>query len=188
MPLSRRTLLQAVGLAALPQIARAGSPSAAWSAAAHRRLADAPRILAADERATIAAVADAILPRTDTPGALDVDVPAFIELLLAEWLAPADRDALRTGIADLDAHAVATHAAAWPALSAEQRSAEIAWGEERATPLADGQRAFRRLKGWIVHGWFTSERVHREVLRTNIVPGSYSGCTPVPGATGGADA
>lgn len=178
MTVSRRTLLQLAGLAALPRSARGQLPSTAWSLAAHRRQGVTPRLLTPDERATIAAIADAILPRTDTPGALDVGVPDFVELLLAEWAAPNDRDRVRQGLAELDAHARATQGATWAALSETQRMAEIAWAEE-PDGGSEAQRAFRRLKGWIVRGWITSERVQRDVLKTRVVPGEYLGCAPV---------
>ena len=182
MALSRRTLFALAGTAALPRLLHAELPDAEWSAAAHARLgaarAQASR-LGADERATIAAVADAILPRTDTPGALDVQVPQFIDLLIAEWLPEAEREGLRRGIAELEAHAVTTHGAGWAALREPQRQQEIAWGESREGTPSEGQRAFRRLKGWTVHGWMTSERVRREVFRVRVVPGEYRGCAPL---------
>lgn len=184
MSVSRRTLLQLAGIAALPRGASAGLPSLEWTAAAQARLADAPRTLSPQQRATLSAIADAILPRTDTPGALDVGTVDFIELMLAEWATPDERAATQRGLDELEAAARARHGRDWASLDATQRSAEIAWGEERGGST-DGQRAFRRLKSWTVHGWMTSERVQREVLRTRIVPGEYDGCAPVALPAGG---
>jgi hypothetical protein len=183
MSLSRRTLLQAAGVLALPRTAAAATPDAAWTAQAHARLrdhtpSDARPTLASDERVVLSAIADAILPRTDTPGALDVGAPAFVELIIGEWASAADRAMMREGLRDLEAHALATHGRSWAALDATQREAEIAWGERNTGDLQVGQRAFRRLKSWITHGWLTSERVQKQVLRVNITPGRYDGCVP----------
>jgi gluconate 2-dehydrogenase gamma chain len=186
MPLSRRTLLQAAGIVALPRAATAATaatPDAAWTARAHERIAhssahSSARALADDERVVLSAVADALLPRTETPGALDVGVPAFVELLIGEWASDDDRRLMRDGLRDLEAHAVATQGRGWATLDAAQREAEIAWGERSDPEPRRGQRAFRRLKGWITHGWLTSERVQKDVLRVNIVPGAYDGCAP----------
>lgn len=172
MSLSRRTLLQATGLLAFPIRAVAASP--------------APALLHVDERVTLSAIADALLPRTDSPGALDVGAPAFVELLIGEWASESDRTLLRDGLRDLEAHAVATHGRGWAALDAAQREAEIAWGERSEREPQVGQRAFRRLKSWITHAWLTSERVQKEVLRVNITPGAYEGCVPRP-SLGGRD-
>lgn len=189
MSLSRRSLLALAGVAALPRGARAELPSADWTRDALARGAaaqpPAQGALSADERATIAAIADAILPRTETPGALDVQVPAFIEILVAEWITEDDRAALHRGLGELEAHATATQGAAWPALTPAQQQSEIAWGESREGPATDGQRAFRRLKSWTVHGWVTSERVQREVFRARLFHESYYGCAPVAPSEGG---
>lgn len=184
MSVSRRTLLQLAGVAALPRVASAGPPSAEWTAAAQARIADAPRVLAPAQRATLSAIADAILPRTDTPGALDVGTVDFVELLLAEWAAPEDRDRTLRGLDELEAAARARHGRDWASLDATQRNAEIAWAEERGG-TSEAQRSFRRVKGWTVHAWLTSERVQRDVLRTRIVPGEYDGCAPVALPAGG---
>ncbi|MBX3175345.1 MAG: gluconate 2-dehydrogenase subunit 3 family protein [Gemmatimonadaceae bacterium] len=188
MSLSRRSLLAIAGVAALPRAARAELPSAEWTRAALARGAEVgpsgQGVLSADERATIAAIADAILPRTETPGALDVQVPAFIEILAAEWLTDEERSDLHVGIVELDRRANSTHGAAWPALTLAQQQSEIAWAESRVGTASLGQRAFRRLKSWTVHGWVTSERVQREVFRSQLFHQAYYGCAPVAQSEG----
>ena len=42
----------------------------------------------------VSAIADRIIPRTDTPGAADVGVPAFIDLLYAQFMTGAERQML----------------------------------------------------------------------------------------------
>jgi hypothetical protein len=190
MTLSRRAALQVLGAAALPAVVRADVPGDEEARALMRRVEFAPAqgsLFRADERATVAAIADAVLPRTETPGALDVGVPAFVELIAADWMTDAERAAFRDGLAALDAHAVATAGRAWPALDEASRVSEAAWAEgseERALPA---KAAFRRLKGLTVQGWFASERVQREVLRTIITPGRYHGCAPIPAPPPGGD-
>lgn len=185
MSLSRRSFLQvATATIAAPVTARAAVPDAAWTAAAHRRLAARPRILDASTRATLSAVADAVIPRSDTPGALDVSAPDFIELLIAEWLPADEVESLRRGLTGLDEHAYATHGMEWPALTAAAAAQEIAWAEAATPEPSDAQRALRRLKSWTIHAWITSEVVQKTVLRTNITPGKYEGCVPRPAAEG----
>jgi hypothetical protein len=189
MPLSRRDLLRVAAVVAapavLPDALAASTPDAAWTARALARLDDRPRLLRADERATIAAIADAIIPRSETPGALEIGAPEFIELLLAEWLPAADVATFRAGVAALDERARTTHGAAWPALPAELAATEIAWAEANVPEPTDAQRALRRIKGWTIHAWITSETIQRQVIRTNITPGKYEGCVPRPAARGG---
>jgi hypothetical protein len=49
--------------------------------------------------------------------------------------------------------------------------------DDRETPEA---RAYARLKRLVVHGYFTSERVQKEVLKTEIMPGRFEGNVPMP--------
>ncbi|MBX3133351.1 MAG: gluconate 2-dehydrogenase subunit 3 family protein [Gemmatimonadaceae bacterium] len=185
MTLTRRTLLQLAALAAVPSAADAELPDADWIRAAQARLAGSrPRPLPDADRATVAAIADAIIPRTETPGALDVGAPEFIELLLAEWVPEAEREAFANGLAELDERARELHGSAWPGLSTEAATAEIAWAEATVEQPSAGQRALRRVKSWTVHAWITSEVVQKTVIRTNITPGRYEGCVPRP-AVGG---
>ncbi len=170
---------------AAPSSAAAALPDPAWTAAAHARIATAPRVLGSDRRATVSAIADAIIPRTDTPGALDVGAPDFIELLLAEWVTEADRSAFDTGLAELDARVQQQYGKPWPALDAQAAANEIAWAETAGAEPTAGQRTLRRIKSWTVHAWITSERIQRTVIRYNITPGRYEGCVPRANAGGG---
>src|SRR5579863_9618575 len=61
------------------------------------------RTLNAHQEATVKVMAEAILPRTDTPGAADVGAAAFIDLILTEWYDEADRERFLAGIGDVDA-------------------------------------------------------------------------------------
>lgn len=178
--LSRRALLQLAGLAALPSLARADAAPDDWDADLHAQAAQRPATLfRADERALVAAMADAILPRTDTPGALDVGVPAFIEFITAEWMTEAERTEFRAGLAALEAHASAGYGRTWPALDPVQRMGELDWAALPIEPDHPARRAYRRLRGHALHGYLTSERVRREVLKVNMTPGHYRGDVPV---------
>ena len=181
MSLTRRSALQLLGVAALPSLARASGASKEWALTAHARAASTPPdLFRADERALVSAIADALLPRTDTPGALDVGVPGFVEVLTADWMTDAERSEFREGLATIELHAIETAGRAWPALDGGRRSVEIAWLEEVSDPGLPARRAYRRLRGFVLHGYLTSERVQREVLKVDITPGRYFGCTPVP--------
>lgn len=181
MSLTRRSALQLLGVAALPSLARAAGAPEGWERAAHSRAASTPPdLFRADERALVSAIADAVMPRTDTPGALDVGVPAFVEVLTAEWMTESERTEFRGGLAAVESHALEAQGRAWPALDASRRSAEIAWLENASDPGLPERRAYRRLRGYVLHGYLTSERVQKEVLRVDITPGRYFGCAPIP--------
>ncbi len=126
--------------------------------------------------ATAARVADLVMPRTDTPGALDVRVPEFVELLMTKWYSPAERSEFEKGMADFERRAGAGGFVALP------EAAQVAFlktldGTKGSKGTAED--AFGTLKWLTVYGYFTSERVQREVLKTVIMPGRFDGCVPV---------
>jgi gluconate 2-dehydrogenase gamma chain len=55
------------------------------------------------QRATVAAMAERIIPESDTPGAGGASVPAFIELIVAEHFRDDERSRFLAGLEDVDA-------------------------------------------------------------------------------------
>jgi len=123
------------------------------------------------------AIADRIIPRTDTPGAADVGVPAFIDLLYGDFMTPAEQKLLTDGLDGVEAAAKSAHGASFASLAADRQDAllrGIAKAEEGRE-----QGFFRLIKSATILGYFTSEPVGRNVLHYDPVPGSYDGCVPI---------
>jgi gluconate 2-dehydrogenase gamma chain len=97
-----------------------------------------PSVLTKEEIAVVSPIADIILPRTDTPGALDVGVPAFIDTILKEVYSQEDRDHYVQGLHAFDAGAQETHGRPFASLepglqkTLVQRSHAAAIADERA--------------------------------------------------------
>jgi gluconate 2-dehydrogenase gamma chain len=143
---------------------------------AARPAAQGPRLTPA-HAAIAGAVADRILPRTDTPGAADVGVPAFIGRLYGEYMSPSERQMLTEGLTAVDAAARAAHGGAFNTLTADRQDAllrTIARAEE-----GKEQGFFRLIRSATILGYFTSEQVGRNVLHYDPVPGRYDGCVPI---------
>lgn len=166
--MDRRDLLRGLGaVAALTLFS--GEVKAAWSRAATPiRPADG---LTDAQLAVVATIADVIIPRTDTPGALDVRVPAFIDALVSESWPEVDRNNFRTGLDQLQTLIGSA--------SGSDLTALIDDLEARTDRRAEPQRTYWQLKSLIVHGYFTSERVSKDVLRVEIMPGSFNGAAPL---------
>jgi hypothetical protein len=125
--------------------------------------------LSALELAFLAALADTIIPRTDTPGASDAGVPAAIDRRLAAN--PALAANFRDGMEALDAAAQSRFAAPFPALTGAQKIDLL------NTRLDDP--FFRMIKGLTIDAYYTS----REGLATelgwhgNTFLPEFKGCT-----------
>lgn len=153
-----------------------------------------PSILAAPQMDTVSAVAEIMIPRTDTPGAIDVGVPGFIDLMLKEVYAPADRDRYLTGLAEFDAAAQSEHGRKFVALGSEQQLALVrkfhgaALAAERQLHGAQArqQRPFILMtKELTLLGFFTSQAGATQVLQYVAVPGSFHACIPLEQAGNG---
>lgn len=127
--------------------------------------------------ATVGAVADRILPRTDTPGAADVGVPKFIDLLYGEAMTPAEQQLLTAGLDEIEAAATAAHGAPFAKLTTAAQDGvlrTVATGQQGRS-----QSSFALIRSATILGYFTSEEVGRKVLNYDPVPGAYDGCLPI---------
>ena len=154
----------------------------------------APPILNASQKATVSAVVNVMIPRTDTPGALDVGVPGLIDLMLRDVYTQSDRDRYLTGLADLDTAASSATGQKFVALESKQQLAlvrkfhDAAMAEERQqrSGHAHLERPFILMtKELTLLGFFTSEVGATQVLQYVAVPGSYHGCLPLEKAGNG---
>jgi hypothetical protein len=139
---------------------------------------DQAQALSPSQTRLVTALADTIIPRTDTPGANDVGVLGFIRVIVAEYYEDNERNEFLSGLDAIDALARQQGNAAFADLSAAQRVSVMTVLEQPADNSTPAARAYSRLKGLVVHGYLTSERVQREVLKTNIMPGRFDGAAP----------
>jgi gluconate 2-dehydrogenase gamma chain len=158
-------------LTAIDQVARPASQGSSLAPA------QAARRLTAAQAAIAGAVADRILPRTDTPGAVDVGVPAFIDLLYGEFMTPAERKMLGDGLNDVDAAAQAAHGGPFSSLAADRQDALLRNIARAEQGKDDG--FFHLIRSATILGYFTSEPVGRNVLHYDPVPGRFDACVPI---------
>jgi gluconate 2-dehydrogenase gamma chain len=133
--------------------------------------------LPADDFATLQAVTERILPRTDTPGANDVGVPAFLDLLIADYLSPAERTVILNGLKRLDDDAQRAHRKPFRQLAATEQD-QLLQATARAAAGTEGS-FFHLVKDLTILGYFTSEEVGKNVTRWDPVPGRFDACIPV---------
>src|SRR5207302_489004 len=111
------------------------------------------------ELSLVTDIAELIIPETDTPGATSVKVPQFIDLLLTEWMSDSERAVFLDGLREIGARGFASMS---PAQRVELLEALDA---ARASKSGAGF-TFGRLKALTVYGYFTSERVQRDLLQS----------------------
>ncbi|GAB3115405.1 gluconate 2-dehydrogenase subunit 3 family protein [Aestuariicella hydrocarbonica] len=142
------------------------------------------------QRAIVAAAAEIIIPRTETPGAIDAGVPHFIELMVQDWLNDDERAIFMTGLNDLENHTTRELGASYEKLSTEEQLAvlealEAGAGDSAWYAQGNVRRAFVsdapficQLKELTIWGFFTSEVGSKHVLRYNPMPMKFDGHYP----------
>ncbi len=148
-----------------------------------------PRTLNAHQHATVKAMAEMIIPRTDTPGASDVGAAEFIDLMLTEWYDEAERARFLSGLADVDARSQKLFGRDFEDCSSLQQSDILtALGSKMVEEVGEQPRPLRRrgvstpanfyamLRHLTLTAYYTSEAGATGELHFEIIPGSYQGC------------
>lgn len=184
--MNRRTLLRLIGGAAIP--ASLGvTPDALL--ATGRKLNSLALVppgplppFNAHQRATVATLAEAILPATDTPGATAARVDEYIALLLNEWYPAESRTAFMADLDAFDARSVREFHHPFIELGPGDRLRLLtALDSESREPRAPGAAKpfFQWMKELTVSGYYSSKVGSEQFLHTIIWPGHYEGCRTI---------
>ena len=145
-----------------------------------------PVFLSENQGILISQVADIIIPTTDTPGAKDVGVPGFIDLMLKDCYTKEDQDEFIAGMTALDEEAKKAYGEAFIDLGAEEQTEFVKKIHDEAVNAKAEKRPFiLKVKELTMLGFFTSKPGAEQVLQYVAVPGSYKGCIPLKEAGNG---
>jgi gluconate 2-dehydrogenase gamma chain len=199
LPMTRRDAGLTFGtlVTALMIPACASAPDAA-------ALAWAPKALSPGQALVLDAVAEVIIPPSDTPGAREAGVPQFVDRAVLNFCTPENAQAIRAGLDRIDADARAGYGAVFAVLKSEQQVALLTRYEAEARqprvppPMAPGDTEtglsartlaaatapalphfFSTLKELVTVGYFTSQLGATKAVRYDPVPGAYRGCVPL---------
>ena len=152
--------------------------------------ARARRFLGARQFALLSAVADTILPATDTPGALAAQVPARLDAMLANWASPATREQVLGALVKIDDAARAQKKKGFAALSAADRAAVLRPHDAAALKVVPpppgaptisffssvqyyADQGYYRIKGLTIDLFYFSENGSSNELLYEHVPGKF---------------
>ncbi|HRI78399.1 MAG TPA: gluconate 2-dehydrogenase subunit 3 family protein [Cyclobacteriaceae bacterium] len=142
-----------------------------------------PVFFTEDQAGIMAEIAEIIIPKTDTPGAKDVGVPAFMDKLIKECFKKEDQDSFLAGLAKFDGDAKAAYGSNFLDLDTGQQQDHVKKVHDAAIDAAkkgEKERPFiLKTKELVMAGFFTSEPGATQVLQYEAVPGAYHGCVPL---------
>ena len=159
----------------------AGQHAGHYQAAAAQITGWVPKALTPVQNQTVVALAELIIPQTDTAGATKANVNQFIDAVIAE-AAPADRQKFLDGLAWLDARSQREAGAPFATATAAQQTALLTTLSSNQTPTPDDQPGvdfFKAVKSLTITAYYTSEIATREELGDdgNMFFMEYTGCT-----------
>lgn len=188
--MDRRKALKRTGILTGAAILTPTLLSIIQSCKGESRLEWKPLVLDQNEANFIAAFVDTILPRTKTPGALDVKVDMFIDRLVAETYDKAGQENFKQAIKKFNEDCTRDFGAPFANLSAEKK-AEVCQAEEKTSGQFNGgvwgtavgvQKPigfYRSLKSMAIWLYFSSEEIGENVLNYDPIPQKYEGCLNV---------
>jgi hypothetical protein len=148
-----------------------------------------PKVLSKEQAQILSRIIDRVLPETETPGGLDVGVDQFIDKMLNNVFPEVIQNGFAGGIDSFNQEAKNLHGKDFVKLEGEQQDDVIRIFEEKSGPLPGSMWGFsfgepkefpfyRMMKELALIGYFHSEKIGKEVLAYNPIPGPYEGCIP----------
>jgi len=141
--------------------------------------AAAPKFLTAAELALVAEIAEIMIPKTNTSGARDAGVPAFIDLALDGLYPAEDQARYRAGLVEFE---TAARASGKPFLEQDEQ----ARADFLHNALAVAVNSDRKPRPFILMtreltllGYFSSQVGITENMEYVAVPTAYHGCVPL---------
>lgn len=152
-----------------------------------------PEFLNQDQASLISALSEIILPRTDTPGAIDAGVPGFIDKMLKDVYTKEGQEMFVKNMTDFDEGAKDTYGKSFAACNSEEQTnyfkklhdaalANSTGGHSSGfwnSAVKDSKPFVMEVKELTLLGFFTSEPGATQVLQYKQVPGPYQGCVPL---------
>ena len=88
---------------------------------------------ASSTKPLIAALAELIIPETDTPGAIAAGVPDFIEEIVFRWYTPTERKIFLAGLVAIDGHCQDRYGRGFAGCNLSQQTEALAYFEQQAS-------------------------------------------------------
>lgn len=150
-----------------------------------------PQFFNEDQAALISELSEVIIPKTDTPGAIEAGVPAFIDGMLFEVYPKESKENFMNGLAAFDEDAKKTYGDPFASCTTEQKNALVKKYLDELNGGIDSSTAWyksgsKKAKPFIIEmkeltlvGYFTSQPGAEQTLQYLQVPGPFKGCVPL---------
>lgn len=203
--MNRRDALMRVALVAGATASLPALADTLEASATRRALTGKPVFFTADQDATIAELADTIIPTTKTPGAKAAKVNEIIDIIVKDCYREPEQRAFIEGLARTNKLSQDAYGKAFAQLDSTQRIEIVkkleAEAKQQRADMANTKKVqagaaqndvqmpkekqksvtpfFTMMKDLTLTGYFTSEIGATQALEYVAVPGRYDGCVPL---------
>jgi len=143
-----------------------------------KKLSSSPKLLP-DEMALVAAIAQTIIPKTDTAGAVEAGVPDVIQSLFTDWGDDNFRTYWRVGLDNLEQHFIKSGGQPFAKMTASQQANLLGKYDAQAYTENGFDDFYKNMKSTIATAYYMSEPGATEELAYEAVPGEWRGCVPL---------
>ena len=138
-----------------------------------------PQFLTPEQAKTIDAIAETILPETDTLGAKSLHLTEFIDLMLKDVFSGYEQLQFPKGLAKLEEECQFFTGSNFLNASPEEREKFLVLHEKKGLEIQQetGEKPFiSKVKELVLVGYFTSEYAITELMNYNPIPQKFEGC------------
>jgi len=154
-----------------------------------------------NEKHYISHLVDIILPATDTPGGLEINLPQFIDMMSQDMLKPDEKNIFKEGslvfskrftekfqkdISTANREELARIFGEYFDLEDAEESTILSRQNKNINEIDPSEKESYKMYYCLIQirklslfGYFTSEKIGKEVLNFDPIPGRYDGCIPV---------
>ena len=131
------------------------------------------RFYSADEMVLISRVSDLIIPETDTPGALQVNVAGYLDGLMSDWASTDTQTQHRAALTRLRSDLDASVGGPFERASEDEAVRALSELDAQAFESDPSLSGYRQLKGWITQAYFATEDGAVQELKWVALPGRW---------------
>ena len=130
------------------------------------------RFYTQDEMALINRISNLVIPRTETPGALDANVPGYLDALMSDWASAQTQNGHRAAL-QLISQRLDILCGDFMTASEEEAVAALSELDSDAFDGDNSLGGYRSLKGYITQSYFATEAGATEELKWVAIPGRW---------------
>jgi len=136
-------------------------------------------IVTQEQENLIASLAEAIIPKTDSPGAKETSTHTFIAKMVDDCMPKNEQEKWLAGLTAFDELIEKRNGKTFSEYNAQEQLALLADFETKKIEGDDVNFFYSIIKRLTLRGYTSSEYYLTNVMKYNIIPGPFKGCVPV---------